>query len=290
MASTRIIKSRIRSVKNTRQITKAMELVAASKMRRATAASRASELYARSAAELLSYLSSQRATDLHPLYAQRRIKTRLLIVITSNKGLAGAYNSNVMRRYGAELEADDAAGVANQTIAIGSKGSSFVTRIKQVEVAGVYDRMSESITGGEVKPIVTSIIDLFLKRKIDAVDMIYTRFMSSITQVVAMTRLLPAGFSAVDVGQNIKTASFEPSEDAVLQGATVRLIETQLFQALLDGQASEQSMRMMAMQNASKNAGDLISDLTLEMNKLRQAGITQDLAEISGGVEAMSAT
>ncbi|HEX6257876.1 MAG TPA: ATP synthase F1 subunit gamma [Candidatus Saccharimonadales bacterium] len=288
MPSTRQLKLRIRSVKSTRQITKAMELVAASKMRRAQEATQATSLYARAGAELLTFLSANGATDSHPLFKKREVKARLIVVVTSNKGLAGAYNTNVMKRYIQLLREDDAAGIKNETIAIGRKGAQFVARLKDTKVLGVYENLSERPTGGEVRPIMATIVGKFIAGEVDAVDVIYTEYINSITQTVGVQRLLPAGFNEVTVSGDIANAEFEPSKTEVLEGATRRLIEAQLFQTLLDATASEHSMRMVAMKNATDNANDLVDDLTLEMNKVRQAAITQELAEISSGAEAVS--
>lgn len=287
MASTRQLKSRIRSVKNTRQITKAMELVAASKMRRAQEATQSSSLYAQAAHELLTQLSRLSDTDTHHLFVKRDVKTRLIIVITSDKGLAGAYNSNVLKLYARQLKEDRANGTLTKTITIGRKGANFVSRLKDVDVVSAYQDFPERPTGAELRPVMSAIIEQFTDGDVDAVDVIYTDYVNSINQIAKVQRLLPAGFAETEVSETIEQASFEPSVEQVLENVTVRLIEAQLFQALLDAQASEQSMRMVAMKNASDNAGDIMDDLTLEMNKVRQAGITQELAEISGGAEAM---
>lgn len=287
MASTRQLKSRIRSVKNTRQITKAMELVAASKMRRAQEATQATSLYSQAARELLTQLSRLSDTGAHRLFAQREVKSRLLVVITSDKGLAGAYNSNVLKMYARELKKDRDAGVATKTIAIGRKGSQFVSRLKDVDVVGVYQDFPERPTGTELRPIMNTIVDQFVDGEVDVVDALFTNYVNSITQIAQTQTLLPAGFDETEVSENIEQALFEPSVEQVLESVAIRLVESQLFQALLDAQASEQSMRMVAMKSASDNAGDIMDDLTLEMNKVRQAAITQELAEISGGVEAM---
>lgn len=287
MASQRQLKGRIRSVKNTRQITKAMELVSASKMRRAQESSQATSLYASVARELLTQLSRLSDTKAHALFADRPIRRRLIIMITSDKGLAGAYNSNVLKMYARQLSDDAANGIETRTIAIGRKGSHFVSRLKSNDVIGVYENFPERPTGAEIGPIMATAINQFMSGEVDAADVIYTKYINSITQTATIQRLLPAGFDETEVTESIEQAEFEPSVEQVLESATIRLVDSQLFQALLDSQASEQSMRMVAMKNASDNAGDIIDALTLEMNKVRQAGITQELSEISGGVEAM---
>lgn len=287
MASQQQLKSRIRSVKNTKQITKAMQMVAASKMRRAQDATKASSDYARSANELLTYLASQGAVERHPLFQERPVKSRLLIVIAADKGLAGAYNSNVMKAYVSNLHSDDKQGVKNETISIGRKASQFVARIKDTEIVGTYGDLPDYPEGSEFYSILDTICQKFIAGDVDAVDIIYTKFVSSMTQVAQVQRILPAGFVEEEVSSFVKDATYEPSIEVVLDGVARRLVGAQLFQTLLDSRASEHSMRMLAMKNATDNATGLASDLTLEMNKARQAAITQELAEISGGSEAM---
>jgi F-type H+-transporting ATPase subunit gamma len=287
MASTQALKSRIRSVKNTKQITKAMQMVAASKMRRAQESTKASAPYALAASELLTYLASQGVTKQHPLFTTRVVKTRLLIVVASDKGLAGAYNSNVVKQYIREMAADDTAGVTNMTIAVGRKATQFVSRLKDTNVIGVYEDLPDHPAGHELYAILDTAKELFISGEIDAVDIVYTEFVSSLTQTVRTQRILPAGFTPTDVSDEVREAAYEPDLETVLDGVVYRLIGAQIFQALLDARASEYSMRMVAMKNATDNASDLADDLTLEMNKARQGAITQELAEISGGVEAL---
>ncbi len=288
MASTQVLKSRIRSVKNTKQITKAMQLVAASKMRRAQEATKASAPYTLAARELLTALAGHTSVSNHPLFVKRPVKTRLIIVIASDKGLAGAYNSNVVRVYTEQLQRDDKDGVKNTTIAVGRKASQFVARIKDTQVLGVYEDLPDRPDGSELRAILDSAREKFTSGEVDAVDVIYTDFISSVSQIPRVLRVLPAGFAeAVEPGV-ASDATYEPSTEEVLDGVVYRLVGAQIFQALLDARASEHSMRMMAMKNATDNASDLVDDLTLEMNKARQGAITQELAEISGGVEALN--
>jgi F-type H+-transporting ATPase subunit gamma len=287
MASTRQLKGRIRSVKSTKQITKAMELVAASKMRRAQEAAQSTSMYAQLATELLNRLSQDGETTRHPLYEERSVKKRIVILITSNRGLAGAYNTNVIKRYLARLKDDDKDSIQTGAIAIGKKGAQLAIRLKNDHVISVYNNLIEHPGGAELKAVTTTVINEFLKGNADSVEVIYTQYINSMTQQAVTKTLLPAGFEESEVIETLTAATFEPSSDEVITAATIRLVEAQLFQALLDSVASEHSMRMLAMKNATDNANDLVDDLTLEMNKVRQADITQELAEISGGVEAM---
>lgn len=287
MPSQRQLKSRIRSVKNTKQITKAMQMVAASKMRRAQEATKATTPYTETAREILAHLARQGATDNHPLFTVRPVKSRLLITIASDKGLAGAYNTNITKQYIRELIADEKAGVATKSIAVGRRVTQFVSRLKGAELIGVYEDLPDSLDGAELRGALDAAYELFVSGEVDAVDLIYTDFVSSITQTPKVERILPAGADLTINSEKLTDALFEPDVETVLENVVYRLIGAQLFQAQLDARASEHSMRMMAMKNATDNASDLIDDLTLAMNKARQAAITQELAEISGGAEAM---
>lgn len=290
MPSQRQLKSRIRSVKSTKQITKAMQMVAASKMRRAQEAEQATLDYTRATNELLTYLASQGETDDHPLFVVRpSIKTRLLIVIASDKGLAGAYNSNILKRYLAEIKADRTAGIKTLTITVGRKVSQFTARLAGVETIATFHDLPDNLEGSEFHAILATAADMYRDQQVDAVDVIYTEFVSSMVQTANLRRLLPAGFTEIEVSESVRTATYEPSVEVVLEGVAYRLVGAQIYQAMLDARASEHSMRMIAMKNATDNASDLVDDLTLAMNKARQAAITQELAEISGGAEAMNA-
>ncbi len=289
MSNTRALKTRIRSVKSTKQITKAMQLVAASKMRKAQEAEEASAPYTRAANEILTHLASQGVTDNHPLYEKRaQVKSRLLIVIATDKGLAGAYDANVLKLYAKQLIADDSEGTHNQTIAIGRRANRFVSKLRDTEVAAAYQDLPDDPSGSQLRAIVDMAIAKFEAGEVDAVDVVFTEYISSVRQEARMQRVLPAGYESVEVSDDVREAVFEPSEEEVLQAVTYRLIESQVYHALLTARASEYIMRMMAMKNATDNATDLIDDLTLAMNKARQAAITQELAEISGGVEALN--
>lgn len=287
MPSTRQLKSRIRSVKSNKQITKAMELVAASKLRKSQDASRASMAYALAARELLTQLGTLSDVQQFSFFKKRDLTSRLVILITSDRGLAGAYNANVIKRFVNVLHEDEKASVKTQVICIGRRGAQFAARLKAIEVVGVYTAMPDIITANDFRPILVEAVNRFMNETVDSVDIISTRFVNSFTQTAELMPLLPARFETTEVSKDIQMARFEPSISVVLEGATIRLLESQLYQALLDSKASEHSMRRVAMKNATDNASELVDDLTLEMNKVRQAAITQELSEISAGVEAM---
>lgn len=293
MASTQQIKARIGTVKNTKQITKAMELVSASKMRRAQEATLASRDYTRTARQILTRLRELTDVSKHPLFEIRDVKRRILIVITSDRGLAGAYNSNVLRRLTKELQEDRDNTIETQVITLGKQAARFVAKIDDVTVLASYDSMPEQPTISDLSTILSTVKDAFrsddgTKASTDAVDILFTDFKSSVMQEVSLQRLLPAATHDGDRPvKSLEDAIFEPSPELVLNTIADRLVDVQLWQAYLESQASEQSSRMMAMKTASDNAGELIDDLTLAMNTARQAAITQELAEITGGAEAI---
>ncbi|TWP08589.1 ATP synthase F1 subunit gamma [TM7 phylum sp. oral taxon 350] len=294
-ASTRQLKTRVRSVKSTRQITKAMQLVAASKMRRSQKSAIITNPYTDVAKQILGYLYRLNQTNDHILFREREVKKRLIIVISSDKGLAGAYNTNILKEYMNQLNEDKKNGIDTETIAVGRKAASFITKLKNIEVVGVYEGASDDVPSQKERiSIIQPAIDRFKSGEIDAVDVLYTKFESPIKQQVLVERLLPAGQELFietkdDVSTNdLLSAKFEPSVDFVIDNIAERLLIAWLQHALLDAKASEHSMRMLAMKNATDNANDLIDDLTLAMNKARQGSITQELTEISSGVEALN--
>lgn len=306
MASTQQIKARIKSVKSTRQITKAMELVAASKMRRAQETTVASRDYTKTARAILTRLRELTDVSKHPLFATRDVSRRILVVITSDRGLAGAYNSNVLRTLAKELREDRDNGIDTELILIGKQAAKFAAKIEGVKVLGSYSNMPEKPTINDLMSILTTVKQAYKGQEeqiineedgrserhyvdptTDAVDVLFTDYRSSVVQEVTLNRLLPAAFNESPVSADLEAAIFEPSPKVVLDTVADRLVDVQFWQAYLESQASEQSARMMAMKTASDNAGDLIDDLTLAMNTARQAAITQELAEIVGGAEAI---
>lgn len=288
MASTQQIKRRIRSVKNTKQITKAMELVAASKMRKAQEATLKSRAYRNTAQEILARLGELTDVSAYPLFNKRTIKNRLYILITSDRGLAGAYNSNMLKMFTKKMQEDEKSGVGKYAITVGRQGARFASRIKGLEIVGDYFGFPDQPSANDLKPIIETISRMFLEKEVDEVVVMFTDFKSSISQEALSQRILPAIVDDAPVRKDLEDAVFEPSPKAVLETITPKLVEVQLFQAFLESSASEHSMRMLAMKNASDNASDLIDDLTLVFNSARQASITQELAEITGGAEAIA--
>lgn len=287
MASTQLLKRRMGSIKNTKQITKAMELVSASKMRRAQESANKSRDFRNVAREILTRLRQLTDVEQHPLFKQRKIRTRLHIVIASDRTLAGAYNSNVLKAFATALQADEAQGVTSQAIVIGRQAARFAAKLQNVTVIGVYEHFAEHPTANDIRPLLNTATEKFIDRSVDAVDIIYTDYKTSIRQEVESLRLLPAAFQNIEIEPDLEQAIFEPSVREVLDNVSLHLIEAQLSQAILESFASEHSMRMLAMKNASDNATEIIDDLTLAFNSARQASITQEIAEITGGAEAI---
>ena len=290
MASTITLKRRITSIKSTRQITKAMQLVSASKMRRAQDYAFRSRAYRELAYHLLQRLNAMKEVERQPLFTKRPVKARLYVVVTSNSGLAGAYNANVLKILAQSLRKDRVDKVVSRLIMVGGKGAQFARRLANVELLAVYTDIKDQPTANDVRPILTTLIDQYVQAEVDEVQLIYTMFKSNILQEVQMLQLLPARLDAA-AGLPADTAvisNFEPDVETVIEQVTTRLVEAQLWQAVLESLASEHSMRMISMKNATDNANDLIDDYTLEYNTARQSAITQELAEITGGAEAMN--
>ncbi len=288
MPSTINLKRRITSIKNTSQITKAMELVSASKLKRAQDYALRSRDYYDLAHDLIMRLSAIEETERQPLFEKRKISKKLYIVITSNSGLAGAYNANVLKELTNRILEDGQKSIKNEVIVIGSKGANFVRNLKEVELVGFYPQYGDNPNTGVILPLLNSIIEKFKDKKVDQIDLIYTSFKSTISQTVTALQLLPAiKMEPSSTDKVTKFSNFEPDIETVIEQITTRLVEAEIWQAVLESLASEHAMRMMAMKNASDNAKDLIEDYTLELNTIRQASITQELAEISGGVEAL---
>lgn len=290
MSNSVSLKRRINSVRNTRQITKAMEMVAASKMHKSQELAKAGRAYQETAFSLLTRLNKVTIVKRHPLFTERQVKCRTYVVISSNRGLAGAYNANVLRELTARIKQDKSINIVSKVIAVGSRAARYVQRIKNVELMATYAAFDEAPTPNALRPILRNMVDMFTGGEADEIYVLYTKFINNVTQKITPLLVLPAKYETHELPEgaiSLNSVTFEPSVEEVLENVTERLIEAQLWQAVLEGNASEQSMRMMAMKNATDNAADLIEDLNLTFNSIRQAGITQELADITGGSEAM---
>ena len=283
MASTRDIRRRIKSIRNTAQITKAMQMVAASKMRRAQQAALAGRPYAKLLNKVLVSLQQRTDPKLHPLLEIRPIQKELIIIISTDKGLAGALNTNLLR----EVAAFD----PEKTIyvASGRKGRQFVARTKRELLADFELKDAPSFI--ETKVIARFAAEKFLGHEVDKVSVAYTHFINTINQRPVIETLLP--ISPLELGLKTKGTPeetsqdpmvgylFEPSAEGVLDYMLPYYLQYQVYQMILDARASEHSARMVAMKNATDNAHQFIKDLTLEYNKMRQASITTELLEIA---------
>lgn len=286
MASTQLLKRRVRSVKNTRQITKAMELVAASKLRRVQAKAESSKAYAQVALRILSSIASQSEAQTHQLFMPRPQNGKLLYVIFgSDRGLAGALNSNVIGALGRELESHNTNTV--DVIAVGRKMSAYLARLKNVNLLASYEALGDEPDPSVFGPLVASILKP-QDEDYQAVYIVYTRFVSTLTQQAISEQLLPIQQPKTESEpQKNLSFEFEPSIVEVLSKVGKLFIDSRIAQAYLESTTSEHAMRMVAMNNATKSAGDLIDSLTLELNSLRQATVTQEIAEITSGAEAL---
>ena len=292
MPSPRDLRRRIKSIRNTSQITKAMQMVAAAKMRKAQQAAVAGRPYASLMNEVLAEVTANAGDFSHPLTEVREIRKRAVIVVSTDKGLCGALNSNLLR---------EAARFDKETtvyITAGRKASQFIARTKR-QLAAEFTYKDAPLFG-EARAISRFAQDLFIKGEVDAVDILFTNFISTLAQKPEVRTLLPVGeIKAVhaeleegtaDSGKLLKGATeflFEPGADQVLGSLLPHYLNFQVYQILLEAKASEHSARMVAMKNATDNAQQLIKDLTLEYNKLRQANITKELLEITTAQMAM---
>ena len=291
MPSTRDIRRRIKSVKNTAQITKAMQMVASAKMRKAQQAALAGRPYATLMNSVLAAVSSGAGDFTNPLIEKRDVRKRALVIISTDKGLCGALNTNLLRE---AVKFDKGTTVH---VTAGRKASQFVARTKR-ELAAEFTYKDNPMFA-EARAISKFAQELFLSGKVDHVDVLYTNFVSTLVQKPEVRQLLPIGeIKAVEAGvhgegegtalqQSTTEYLFEPSGAAVLGGLLPHYLNFQVFQFLLEAKASEHSARMVAMKNATDNAKQLIKDLTLEYNKLRQANITRELLEITSAAMAM---
>lgn len=289
-SNTRLIKRRIKSIGNTKKITKAMELVAASKMRRATEAVLGTRPYARLAWNMVDSIQKKIDTATHPLLYQPKEKKNLLVVFfASDRGLAGGFNSNIIKKVSLQLQESDKEGKID-LICIGKKGARAMKKTGK-NILATFSDLTNNPKFQDVLPISRLIQEEFIKKTYDHVLMGYTDFVSAISQTPVLLELLP--FSKTNdkpEPEQHREYLFEPNPQNVLNQMLPRLIDTMVYQALLESAASEHSARMMSMHNASDAAADMIENLSFTYNQARQAGITQEIAEISSGKAALERT
>ena len=286
MASTRDIRRRIKSVKNTRQITKAMELVAASKMKKAQQAALSGRPYAELMARMLGAIADRVEEAHHPFLVRREVRTRGILLVTTDKGLAGPLNSNLFKMV-TEIT------TPAKYVVIGRKGAQFIARTHRDLLADFT--VSDKVAFSEVKVVAEYLVQQFLEGTVDTVEILWPHFRNTLVQVPTLLPLLP--LSSVkdvlqdlraDAGEGARTSQaasqqmlFEPDPQTVLSALLPLYINREIHQQVLDAKASEHSARMVAMKTAKDNASKLLGDLTLEYNKARQAAITQEILEIA---------
>lgn len=287
MPSVRQIRRRIRSVENTAKITNAMSMIAASKMRRAQEVALNARPYAEHMRALLSDLAAQPQDEdqIHPLLKRREIKKAQLILITPDRGLTGGLNINVNRRAGQFIVAEQKKDISLNVVAIGKKGRDFMARAGQ-DLRGVFINLDDRPTLADTTPISRIVMDDYGSGEVDAVYLAYGQFVSTTVQTPIVQSLLPIDPAELDPRKAVGYI-YEPSAAEVLSALIPRFVEVQVYHAMLEAQASEQSSRMVAMRNATDNANVMVDDLTLEMNKVRQDTITKELLDIVGGAAAV---
>jgi F-type H+-transporting ATPase subunit gamma len=288
MAAGKEIRGKIKSVENTKKITKAMEMVAASKMRKAQDRMRAARPYAEKVRQITGNLSKANPEYTHAFMQTNDAKTAGFVVVTTDKGLCGGMNTNVLRALTNQLKDLQAKGVGAEAVAIGNKGLGFLNRIgaKVVSSAtGLGDTPHLDKLIGPVKVL----LDAYTEGRINSVNVCYTRFINTMKQEAVIEQLLP--LSAADLQEGSKGRDwdyvYEPDAATVIDELLLRYVEAQVYQAVAENMASEQSARMVAMKAATDNAGNVISELKLVYNKTRQAGITKELSEIVAGAAAV---
>jgi F-type H+-transporting ATPase subunit gamma len=282
MASQRDIRRRIGSVKNIKQITRAMQFVAASKLKRAQDATLAARPYSEKLDEVLADLAAVLTGDDHPLLADRESGKRLIVLITTDRPLSGPLNTNIVRFVARDI-VDQPGDVA--VITVGRKGRDAMRRT-HVPLEAHFATFGDRPTFADVLPLARLVTDDFLAGTYSRVDIIYSHWVSTLVQRPTLLTILPIRPAADTEGIPGNQFIFEPSASAVLEQLLPRYVATRLFQTVLEAKASEESSRMVAMKNATENAEELIEDLTLSYNKVRQANITREMIEIASGANA----
>lgn len=288
MPTLRDIKRRIKAVQSTSKITKAMKMVAAAKFRKAQQRMLEMRPYADKMNAVLSSLASVAEGDIHPLLAARPRKTVEVLVITSDRGLCGAFNTNILKaasKHVADLKKE---GFEVSISSVGRKARDYYKR-RNIALRKSWVGISGNVSYPSAQEIASDVIESYVNETMDEVVLIYNEFKSVVAQKVIVKRILPIGSMDEAGGEALPVAIFlyEPSQQEVFSKLLPKHIEIQVFHALLESQASEEAARMSAMENATKAANDMIDSLTLQFNKARQASITKELMDIVGGVEAL---
>ena len=284
MADIRLIRRRIRGVQSTAKITRAMEMIATSKMRRAQEAGLAGRPYDEKIKQVIANLAALQDGDaLHPLLQRRPVSKIAVVHITPDRGLCGGLNANINRKTAALISEQS---VPVTIIGVGRKGIDFMRRTKR-DIRAEFTQLGDRPELLDTLPISRIVIDDYTSGLVDMVYVVYTRFVSTVAQTPVLEQLLPIEPAVLPAMENVDYL-YEPGPDAVLGELLPRFVEMQVYHAILESIASEQSARMVAMRNATDNANELIQDLTLTYNKARQESITRELLDITGGAEALT--
>ena len=285
MPSLKDLRRRIRATKSTQQITKAMEMVAAAKLRRAQQRAQAASPYAAKITQMLKNLAGAASELEHPLFKAREVQKTALVVVTAQRGLCGAYNTNLIREAEKRLRA--AAPGSLQLVLVGKKGRDYFKR-RSYPILATYVDFPADASIDFARELTKDLTELFVSGKVDRVEIQYTHFVNAITRKVQTEVFLPVGGAeAGDVASADNGTIFEPDAETIFGELLPRYATAKLYAAMADARASEESARMVAMGAARKNAGELVDALTLQRNRLRQALITREIAELVGGAEAL---
>src|SRR3954469_11965191 len=295
MATVQDLKRRIRSIRNTRKITKAMELVASARLRRAQARIESMRPYADRMTELM--IGTARASSSLrglTLLQRREVQRAAILPLTGDRGLAGAFNAQVLRHAFALSRSLEAEGKRVRWLVSGRKGASTL-RFRRLEVLQAWTGFSDRPTYADAQALAHKAAELYVAEEVDRVVIVYNRFVSPLVQEVVEQEVLPIPENVLEAGDEEQQREailgdfiYEPEPEEILQRLLPVYVETELYRALLESAASEQGARMTAMRNASKNAGELIDTLTLAMNRARQAEITQEILEVVAGADALT--
>lgn len=287
MAAGKEIRGKIKSVENTKKITKAMEMVAASKMRKAQERMRAARPYSEKIRNIAANLGHANPEYTHAFMKTHDAKASGFILVTTDKGLCGGMNTNVLRALTTKMREEQSAGVAIEAVAIGNKGLGFLNRVGARVVSHVTQLGDTPHLDKLIGPVKV-LLDAYAEGKLSAVYLCYTKFINTMRQESVVEQLLPlqADSLKVEKGQHSWDYIYEPDAQSVIDELLVRYVESLVYQAVAENMASEQSARMVAMKSATDNAGNVINELKLVYNKTRQAGITKELSEIVSGAAA----
>lgn len=284
MATLRDIRRRIGSVKNTRQITRAMKVVAASRLRRSQERIYSARPYANQMMELLESLAGRLEQQKYPLLARRPERKILLVVVTADRGLCGAFNANLLRT--AENYIKERGRDKVSVVTVGRKGRDFFRR-RSIKITAEYVNIFRHLEFSHAKELASKIIELYTHESVDAVDFVYNEFKSMMTQNVRVERYLPVEPLVPPPGEYLVDYIYEQPPAEILEVLLPRYVEVEVFRALLESQAAEYAARMTAMDSATNNADELIETLRLKLNRLRQAGITKEIIEVVSGAQAL---